>query len=81
MLLKVQQDSSSFEDEKIVARSIDENRNTAIRIELDKPWFFLNVRGQVDDFGASGLKMGIRSLIPRWEGKRTRNRPHFHIQA
>lgn len=43
MLYQVEQDSRRLEDNKVSSASINEHRDSAIRIEFDEPRFFLPV--------------------------------------
>lgn len=60
MLLEIQQDSCSLEYDKVVARTVHENRNTPIWIKLYEPWFFLAVGGDVNGFDAIGGRRSDR---------------------
>ena len=51
MGLKVDQNSRGLEDDKIAAVRINEHRDTAIGVQLDEPWFLLNIRRDVDVLG------------------------------
>jgi len=48
MLLKVQQDGGSLEDNKVVAVGVNEHWDATVRVQLDEPRLLLNVLRDVD---------------------------------
>jgi hypothetical protein len=47
VLFQIKQDSSSFENGKAIARLVDENWDTTIWIQFDKPRLFLFIFAKV----------------------------------
>ena len=36
---QIQQDGGRFKDSEVVSGSVDESRNSTIRVDLEEPWF------------------------------------------
>ncbi len=47
MLLQIEEDCSSLEDDEIVPGSIYENGDTSVWVQLNEPWFFLDVLADI----------------------------------
>lgn len=63
VLRKVKNNCSSLEHDKIVAASVDEDGNPAIRIQLDEPRFLLPVGPDID-FLNTGRHVGSADCAP-----------------
>ena len=77
---KVQQDGGGLKNNEIISRTINENRDSAIGVELDKPGLFLPHGADYDILKADRARLSVDARTSKLACKLTHSRLLNHRQ-